>query len=600
MTGRPSIGGAKRWGAILVLVLSATSLRETGAQLISDLRLESEEDINDAFFEGELDEQTRDELIELLRDPVDINGDDLSRLLVVPGFTPHDLSALERHREKNEGFASTAELAEVPGIDPDQLFVFTFTRAAVPERPVADATPTTQGRMLPSVDLDGWIKIQTARDLHEEGDLRNDLSGDIRSPAGAGRFRVRFRARSEEDEQPGLEERSVYYDAKQGMIERLVFGTVREKLGLGVTLGRRVALTASLRTPDEGGSTLLVPRLGRYNGVFASLRAGAFSPVVLVSENRYALVTDRVLAASLGREGERHSIGAIGARQSLIGEASGDAFERDFLALFGATRAGLVEISGESSWSPGHGLGSELRVESRGAVFESGATLWHYGTDYVNLHSGGTADTDRSSFDVLPDDDIEIRDRQAGERGALIETEIEIVGDWTAEGSFARWANAIDGETDRRADATLAWRRSTRRRAFLRHIWDIDDTQGEASERRTLTFDGRSDAGPYTDLRFRAVWRTRTTSSGDVDSGEIWVESSFRRLAPVSPWLRFRWKDNNFDEANDSYVELQVEERLKFLDRYSLEARARSRFYSDDDRDVNPDAEARVALRISL
>ncbi len=583
---------------MVALILSAFATREVSAQLISDLRLESEEDVNDAFFEGELDEQTRDELIELLRDPVDINGDDLSRLLVVPGFTPHDLSALERHRDKSEGFASTAELAAVPGIDPDQLFVFTHVGA--PERAAADTPPASRGRMLPSVDLDGWIKIQTARDMHEEGDLRNDISGDIRAPAGAGRFRVHFRARSEEDERPGLEERSVYYDSKQGPIERLVFGTVREKLGLGVTLGRRVALTASLRTPEEGGSTLLVPRLGRYNGVFASLRTGGLSPVVLISENRYALVTDRVLAASLGREGERHSIGAIGARQSLIGGVSGEAFERDFLALFGATRVGLVEISGESSWSPGHGLGSELRIESRGAVFESGATVWHYGTDYVNLHSGGTADTDRSTFDVLPEDDIEIRDRQAGERGALIETEIELVGDWTAEGSFARWANALDGETDRRADATLAWRRSTRRRAFLRHIWDIDDTQGEASERRTLTFDGRSDAGRYTDLRFRAVWRTRTTSSGDVDSGEIWVESSFRRLAPLSPWLRFRWKDNNFDEANDSYVELQVEERLRFLDRYSLEARARSRFYSDDERDVNPDAEARVALRISL
>jgi len=583
----------------LALLLVCATFDHGGAQLITDLRLESEEDVEDAYAEGRLDEQTRDELLELLRDPVDLNGDELSRLLAVPGVTPHDLRAIERRRDEVESFVSVADLVAVPGVDADQLRAFARVVDLAAREDGAPA-PARGLPRLPGIELDGWLKMQSARDFHEGGDLRNDLSADLRMPAGAGAIRLRFRARSEEDERPGFEERSLSYDAGAGPVQRVIAGTIREQLGMGITLGRRVALTASLRTPGPGVGTLLVPRLGRYNGLYAALRAGALAPVVLISENRYALLRDRVLAASLERRWAEHSIGALGARQSLLGAASGDTFERDFLALFGASRIGLVEISGESSWSPGHGLGSELRVEARGAVFESGATVWHYGTDFVNVHGGGTADVDRVAFDALPEDEIEIRDRQAGERGALIETELDLAERWSVEGAFARWANALDGETDRKADLTLAWRASTRRRAVFSHLWDSDDTEGEARERRTLILDGRSDIGAHTDLRLRGVLRARSATGGDVHSGEIWLETSLRRLAPLSPWLRFRWVDRDFDSAGDAYAELQVEERMRFLDRYQFEARVRSRRYQDDEREVNPDTEARLGLRISL
>ena len=579
-------GGLVGVGGVLLLLWA---VGPAAGQLITDVSLESEEDVSEALEEGAIDSEQRDELLALLRDPVELNRGDLTRLAVVPGVTPNALRRIEDWRFLNDPFLSVADLAKVPGIDPEPMRAFVYV--------ALERGPRGTG-------VRGFAEYQATRDLRLAGDFRDDLIMDITAEGhGAGTCRVRARVRDEEDDQAAFQERSLVYTHGGSSLARVVVGNVSEPMGLGVTLGRRVTLSKSLRTPGDSDVGFWAPRLGRYNGLFARGRTDWGEPYVLWSENRYADLSDRVVAGGWDWRAPAWDLGGLVSRQTLDGRLSGDRFQRDFLALHGRATLGLLDVLGESSWSPDHGLGTELRFEAQGAIFQSAAVLWRYGRDYVNVHGGGTADVDRVAIEVLPEDEIAVRDRFAGEQGALLETDLFLGRGISIEAVYARWFNVIDAGLDQRGALQMEWRATSRRRVSVRQFWDLDNLDGDVSGRWSFTVDGRSNVGRDVDLRLRGILRGRdsvTAASGEVRSLDLRLEASFRRVAPLAPWVRIRWVDGNLDQLEDGYAEVQIEEKVHFLERYTFKVRVRSRHYQGIDRPVDPDTEARVSLRVGL
>ncbi len=89
--------------ALLVASLSSRSVHAFPYESFVDI--DTEEDIYDLFTQGEISEDTRDTLVQLLQKGVDLNTADRGELYTLPNLTYRDVDKILTYREE-VGFIS--------------------------------------------------------------------------------------------------------------------------------------------------------------------------------------------------------------------------------------------------------------------------------------------------------------------------------------------------------------------------------------------------------------------------------------------------------------------------------------------------------------
>ncbi len=100
------------------------------------LSISDENDIHDLYYNGEITEEMRDSLLNLLRDKVDLNKASRDELYELPGFTFEMADAVIAYRESGNRFNHPSDLALVAAIPHDVLVqVMQFVMATPPPPP---------------------------------------------------------------------------------------------------------------------------------------------------------------------------------------------------------------------------------------------------------------------------------------------------------------------------------------------------------------------------------------------------------------------------------------------------------------------------------
>lgn len=553
-----------------VLLLSGGGAR---GQLVSALSLESAGDVYDALAGGAIDEAGAAALLALIRDPVDLNGTELERLLIIPGFTPHDLARLRRCRSWRGRVDGVDDLAPALGAQVDALRAFVTVRAQTERR-----------------RLWGWARWQLNRDLQPQGGGDDNAAWDLRARPGLGEWRWRMRLNLDEAGRTTLRERSLRcaWQWGDGGWGEVVVGNLRPRWGLGLTLGPGSLLPSAWRSSPR--AAWLQPDQSVYNGAQLAAERGVLRVDALVSNNRFDVLHERVGAGLLEGDWGFASGGLMMVHNELRAPASNEQRSWDHWGLFGGQRWQRLRLRQEVAWSRGGGGAAEGRIELSGKRFESAARLWAMGRDFTNLHGGGSAVGEAVEVVVFPGADLHLSDRRVGKGGGALELRLLSGDSWLVEGDWARVRSSLDGSTTTWGSGAWGWRRNARRRWQLRLVWK------EGSGRsRTGLFDGRWNPTERVDLRARLALDEDLGSKLPTRGLDVRLESSWRRWAPYCPWVRWRWRDADLDEGGDAYMELTVQEVLSFGEHWELRARLRAR--RDQDR-AGTVIEARVRVQV--
>lgn len=123
--------GALLVGAWLLVVLGLPSPALAYLYPVPLGEVQTEEDLYEVYYEGNLSEAELEQLLSLLRDPVDLNAADRETIFDLPGMTWPLVDELLKARESSGTFKSMDDLALVPGISEEvlaELATFAETR----------------------------------------------------------------------------------------------------------------------------------------------------------------------------------------------------------------------------------------------------------------------------------------------------------------------------------------------------------------------------------------------------------------------------------------------------------------------------------------
>lgn len=106
---------------LLILLAIFAPTRSVAIEYQVEVVIDEEGDIDQLYFDGEIDGETRDKLRSMLLNPVDLNKAGRDDLYDLPGITYSMADEILKYREEHEKFATTDELAAILSIPEDVL-----------------------------------------------------------------------------------------------------------------------------------------------------------------------------------------------------------------------------------------------------------------------------------------------------------------------------------------------------------------------------------------------------------------------------------------------------------------------------------------------
>ncbi len=150
---RPTRFGIRAFLAIGALLGASSALAYDYPADLSDVQ--TEEDIYDLYYEGQIEQSELEQLLSLLQDPVDINSADRDRLYDLPGMSWSLVNSIIKRREKYP-FNTLSELNLVSGMPPE--VVGQISGFAVANKPL-DLLKNLSGKAIFKM---GWSPSQNA------------------------------------------------------------------------------------------------------------------------------------------------------------------------------------------------------------------------------------------------------------------------------------------------------------------------------------------------------------------------------------------------------------------------------------------------------
>lgn len=224
--------------------------------------------------------------------------------------------------------------------------------------------------------------------------------------------------------------RWVEYSNPEKGIKAITIGSFNSRLGLGTVYGRRGNLFDFSR--DIDGESFLFPDYGGFNGLNGRFQSGDLEVELLGTVTRD---TQHRLSSVGGMA--RHPFGEweaglIFGHGRLANRTTGSSLSDQKVALNLSRKSRFGSIGVELTRQFGDGGPSgALLVEGKRVLVDATVKLagWVYGKDFVNLTSGSkAASLSRTVTDSLTG--FKYTDRLSGQRGGLLQTRLKIQESW--------------------------------------------------------------------------------------------------------------------------------------------------------------------------
>lgn len=372
----------KLLGLVVVLIL----VKEVRAQELSTFVYPSEDELAEAFYNGEIDFIQLVTLQEIIR-----NGIDSSNAYLLDEIP--NLAFFFRLRDRDQ-----------LGLTDDQTK--SFLNSGV-----------SGGRKR------GKITHTFARQLEEAGSSRYRTTGEMGLKQG---LKAAFRMHREYSGVERFVYRRVEHSPEKGHLRRLVLGNYTTRLGLGTIIGYRGKLLDFSNEID--GESLLFPDYGGYNGLLVQMKKGKSATEMVFSQLRDHEHSMTTIGGKYGQTYEELKPTVIFGFTKLRNRTN-DRTIRDFkygLNLHSNYNQGNneFEITGQSGERNSFGA----FVTEGEHLFGQGEidySLWLYGDDYLDLTGGSKAANIRKAGEIEVVD-FNYSDKRSGQEGGLFKTKVEL------------------------------------------------------------------------------------------------------------------------------------------------------------------------------
>jgi len=370
-------------GLAICLIFCSAGL--SAQQELSTYVYTSEEDLEEAFRNGEIDFSQLITLQELIRFGIDSSS--LYLLDEIPNLSHFLKSKILAQPElkENQKRAFIKRVAQSKQVSVIVSHIFSKR-----------LTDSQQSRYRTSIKLNFNNSITTLLRLHRE------YSGSER-----------------------LVYRSVRYKPHSGLLRSLIVGNYSDRLGLGTLFGYRGKLFSSSKDIDS--ESLLFPDYGGHNGLSMKLRSKSYGSNVVLSHRRDSLYTLTVLAGSIeyldndfrpmllfnGSELRNRNTD-----ESVIFYKYGAGSRYEYDNGYNQTEI-IMQTETSNSFAV---------VVTEGRHFFSTAEIkyasWIYGDDFIDLSSGSKRGN-LSSTEEIEKVGFKYSNRRSGQRGVLLKTIVQ-------------------------------------------------------------------------------------------------------------------------------------------------------------------------------
>ena len=550
-----------------ILLISCFSPASLNSQTFSIFYFENEEDLLEGLDSGDIDYETYVDLLQLMREKVDLNGNELYRLQEIPGVTRFEEELIKKFRKEQGGFTGIDELAGIDGLDYQRIRAFVK---------VGYVTGTTAGGL-----FEGRVTLQTEFDISEDVEREDEIR--LKTKAG-GDWSIYFDLELEDDDLSYWQRRYIEYRGIPGL-NRIVAGTYSAKFGEGLVVGKSSLLPQEYRELDDETAQFLYNRTGRYNGIFINGEYGAVRPSFLFSYNRYREVSDLFTAADFSMDVfDNIESGITISHTRLASTGEGGEEVENVAGLHVEADLGAFSLFGEAaSLIEKNGFGFYGGIQAGQQDLKFHMSFRDYGEEFAPVHGGGYARSDDIDLDLFSMDDedstlFSFPTDHAGETGFLMKSSYKLMEQLELNLALDQWGTSLDGEADLSVGGGLRWRFRRSAELLLNQKWrdyglyvDGDRLVSTSMELRwkpaftsgdikTLFLFKQRDSSTYTHMQRYGYW---------------WVRADKIPFGPLILGGRLKISTSDFKDQNSRKIEWYLEEWLILKKKFSISARFR-------------------------
>ncbi|MCK5833938.1 hypothetical protein KAH81_09765 [bacterium] len=459
--------------------------------------LTSEDDILEALSREEISYTQYYELLELMRDKVNLVCSDLTPLLVVPGVDERWVKAIEEARG-NAGYYANRDVFI-------RWFPFDFER----------------------IEAFIYFEEEEKRSVHGNAKIYTHgklIENDIPTTNGTidiGTEIIKAECRFIDEESFSFRRRTLDVKYKNSA---LTLGSFSKGFGNGLILGKAFHVPGA-RRDNTNWSSLSTPVDNlfnglRYEGLFGNIETGfVLSRVVYNSVIVDALGSKLCLSPT-----KLHKIGAIysfGRVQNTLETAP--VFTQGCASVFGNSVFDVTSLDYEIGFSESGNIGADISVVTKFENVRSLVAAWKYSDEFYPLHGNGESDYRKTNIE-LGESDVIMDSKQAGEEGAKLKLTAKI-------------ENKISLDFDQ-----SAWR------TVMTEDWGV-------ASKAALQF--RSDNGKR--LRGELAWEKRTLSTGERLQKTVRFFGYWPLVPGLNASGYFRFRRSNLNEKTNDGISTNVE-----------------------------------------
>jgi hypothetical protein len=542
--------------AALIVLLLVSFTRLCFSQTVFETYLESEEEIEEAYQQGELTYDQYQDILDLYFDKVDPEGADLKRLEALPGATESDLSRLEEVFKRED---SPEKIAALLGSDFDLRGFLPFVNL----RP-----PTTR-------DIGLRAYWQTNVDLPEEAaESAGEKSRALLRVTLTPHYEIFLQGEKRDLGRMGISKRYLKVQGR-GLFREVVLGNFTAGYGNGLNLGRYDYWRYNTDSYWEEEGDLLIPNSTWYNGIKLSLLNGRFRPDLIYSYSEGDSLKRKLVGTNVSLQDESFSPG-IAYSFDVTEDEKGGELTNECLSLHASLGAKRTELKGEAALLNWDQFALDLRFSLRDEGYSSEFALWGYSNGFVNFHVSSGANPDYFTV-YFEEVDYHFRSPQAGEIGFSSSSKFRITDRLSGRANLSGWGNRVRDTNNH--DLQVALIAELSRPLTLRFDQFIRgrDNPEEPYQSYTSQLEVRSSHLHDFPIQGKISYNLKDYSvSGERDYAYFWLRIGVLSLRPLEIFSRIKYVYQEFKYSTKRYCEFYLEENLDFWEGFTLSGKYRA------------------------
>lgn len=532
---------------IMLFLVVAPSAFATTEEII-----ETEDDIWDLYYDGEISVEERDNLLDIIQNKVNINSNEVLELDIIPGINFADCMAIYRYLKRAGPFRKVEDLLKVPGIDEEK-----YRRIKV------------------------FVSMPVVIPMVLKGDFRSRVSetaDDGKSPEVYERLRLFYG-----------QNLSAYYSAKKGMDEE-GYETLWRYVRLR-DLGHTEELIAGDYRVSFGQRLVLADR---FDGLLWQGSFGMVLPSLIYSDNAKDS-QEEIIGANIDLS-LLWEAGRVGATWYRCDDREVDQTYYVY-GLHFSLPVRETTLFGEMAQVEGAGDGFILGTETRLESLELLALYRSYDSDFNNFHSRGFADSDDTPDDI-------------DEKGYYLEASYKFNPRWKVMAYFDQWKHLSSLVTDQEKLAKLYYTPSKKLTIEVYRKWHDEDIDRDGHSQSSVAGDNIQTA---VKVILKPVPKTKVTlfykfTQKDVskyadrfqEDQYTWVKIEYKTAKGLELEGRVKYYDTDIHSSDGTrYMEYYLQAAREFSKHSEISIRYTSKDYTNPDA-PEPDPAQKIRLQIDL